>query len=167
MANVKVAFAASSNLTVTNLASVATSSGLTAGWESAVIDNSSNLYIDYQVSAQISLGNSATAGEIRIYIGGLLDDTPTYPTPFDGTESTEDTGTATLRDSHLKLLTSTATRADPGTDDVYFLGPCSVAALFGGICPAKFFVFITHSTGVNLKSSGQQVTIKGAYLTVA
>lgn len=165
--DVKIAYAASSNLTVTNLHSVATSATLTAGWESAVIDNTTNLYVDYLVTAKIALGNSATAGEIRIYAVGTLDDTPSYPTPFDGTESTEDTSTATLRDSHARLLAAVATRADPGTDDVYYLGPVSVASAFGGICPAKFVLFISHSTGVNLASSGNQVTVKGVYYTVA
>jgi hypothetical protein len=165
--DVKIAYAASSNLTVTNLHSIATSSTLTAGWESDVIDNTTNLYLDYLVTAKIELGNSATAGEIRIYVVGTLDDTPTYPAPFDGTESTEDTSTATLRDSHARLIASATTRADPGTDDDYYLGPVSVASAFGGICPAKFTIFIAHSTGVNLASSGNQVTIKGVYATVA
>jgi hypothetical protein len=165
--DLKIAYAASSNLTVTNLHSIATSATLIAGWESAVIDNTTNLYVDYLITAKIELGNSATAGEIRIYVVGTLDDTPTYPAPFDGTESTEDAGTTTLLASHAKLIASAATRADPGTDDDYYLGPVSVAAAFGGICPAKFAIFITHSTGVNLAASGNQVTIKGVYYTVA
>lgn len=167
MASVKIAYAASSSLTVTNLHSVASSSGHTAGWESAVIDNTSNLYLDYLITAKIELGNSATAGEIRVYIVATLDDTPTYPSPFDGTESTEDTSNATLRDSHATLLIAKSTRADPGTDDDYYLGPASVASCFGGVCPAKFVIFISHSTGVNLAASGSVVHIKGVYATVA
>lgn len=165
--DVKIAYAASSALTVTNLHSIATSATLVAGWESAVIDNTSNLYLDYLITAKIELGNSATAGEIRVYIVGTLDDTPTYPAPFDGTESTEDTANVTLRDSHARLLMSASTRADPGTDDDYYLGPASVASCFGGVCPAKFVIFVTHSTGVNLAASGNTVVIKGVYYTVA
>ena len=165
--DVKLAYAASSNLTVTALHSIATSSTWLGGWESGTIDNTSNLYLDYMVTAAIALGNTAVAGEIRIYVVGTTDDTPTWPVPFDGTESTETIGAVSLRDSHAKLLTSTLTRADPGTDDVYYLGPCSVASLFGGVCPAKFVLFIAHSTGVNLAASGNQVTIKGVYSTVA
>lgn len=162
---VKIAYAASSGLTVTNLHSIATSSTWVAGWESDAIDNTTNLYVDYLVSAKIALGNSATAGEIRVYIVAQNDDSE-WPDVFDGTESTETWTTTTIRDAASKLAAAAATRADPGTDDVYFIAPFSVASLFGGICPAKFVVFITHSTGVNLAASGNEVNIKGAYYNV-
>jgi len=167
MADVKIAYAASSNLTVTNLNSVASSATWVAGWESATVDNTSTLYTDILVSGKIALGNTATAGQIRVYIVATIDDTPTYPDLMDGTESTDSWNTTTIRDGAARLGAAVETRADPGTDDVYWIAPFSVAALFGGTLPAKFVIFIAHSTGVNLASSGNQVTIKGTYLTVA
>jgi hypothetical protein len=161
----KIAYAASSNLTVTNLHSIASSATWVAGWESGAIDNTSNLYDDYLISAKIALGNSATAGQIRVYFVRMLDDS-TWPDVFDGTESTETITTTTIRDGIAKLALAVDTRADPGTDDVYYLDAGSVAAQFGGICPPKFVVFITHSTGVNLASSGNQVTAVGAYYNI-
>lgn len=166
MASIKTAYAASSNLTVTNLHSLPTSSTWVAGWESGAVDNTSDLYLDYLVSAKILLGNSATAGQIRVYIVGMLDDS-TWPDVIDGTESTETWTTTTIRDGAARLGAALETRADPGTDDTYFVGPFSVAALYGGVCPAKFVIFITHSTGVNLAAASNQVTIKGVYATSA
>src|SRR5580765_5268340 len=54
-ANIKLAFASSAALTCT-LASLATSSTFVAGREATSIDNSSNLYIDYRLTAKITTG---------------------------------------------------------------------------------------------------------------
>lgn len=164
MADIKQAYAASSNLTVTNLHSLPSSSTWLGGWESGAIDNTTNLYLDYFISGKITVGNTAVAGQIRVYIVGMLDDS-TWPDVFDGTESTETLTDTEIRDGHAKLWAVIEVDADGGTDDTYFFGPFSVAALFGGLCPAKFVVFITHSSGVNLAASGNQVTTKGVYAT--
>lgn len=166
MADIKWAYAASSALTVTNLHSLPSSATWVGFWESGEVDNTTNLYLDYLVSAKIALGNSATAGEIRVSIVAKHDDSE-WPDVIDGTESTETWTTTTIRDAAAKLGAVVATRADPGTDDVYFIGPFSVASLFGGVCPAKFVVVISHSTGVNLAASGNEVHVKGVYQTVA
>lgn len=163
--DVKLAYAASSNLTVTNLASIATSATWIAGWESGAIDNTSNLYTDYRVTAKITVASSGlSAGEIRLYLVGMLDDS-TWPDVFDGTESTETVTDTEMRDAICRLGAMTLT--DTTASDVYYLEVPSVSAVFGGNMPAKFVVFITHSTGANLASSGHQVTIKGSYATVA
>lgn len=165
MADIKNSYAASSALTVTNLHSIATSATWVAGWESAEVDNSSNKYLDFLISGKLALGNSATAGEIRVYVVAKIDDSE-WPDVIDGTESTETWTTTTIRDASAVLGFVAATRADPGTDDVYPIRPFSVAALFGGVCPEKFVLFITHSTGVNLASSGSEVHVKGVFQTV-
>lgn len=161
MATVTINYAASSNLTVTNLHSIATSSTLVTGWESDVIDNTTNKYVDMLVSAKITVAAAGlSAGTIAIRIVAMLDDS-TWPGGFDGTESTETTplddenGTA----SGSRLLASATT--DTTASQVYYFAPTSVAQLFGGIMPAKFVVFISHSTGANLAASGNQVTVKG------
>jgi hypothetical protein len=166
MADRKLAYAASSALTVTNLHSVASSATHVAGWESAEVDNSTNKYLDYLISGKLVLGNSATAGEIQVYIVAKIDDSE-WPDVIDGTESTETWTTTTIRDAGAVLAFSCATRADPGTDDTYPIRPFSVASLFGGVCPEKFVVFIAHSTGVNLAAAGNEVHVKGIYETSA
>jgi hypothetical protein len=151
---------------VTNLHSLAASSTHVTGWESAVIDNTSDLDVDKLISAKFTVASSSlAAGEIRIWIVPLLDDS-TYPGGFDGTESAETTplddanGTA----AGARLAASIAT--DTTASQVYYCAPFSVAALFGGVLPAKFVVFVTQSTTQALASSGNQVTTKGVYYNV-
>ena len=148
MGAVTQSYRASSNLTVTNLASIATSSTWVTGWVSGTIDNTTNLDLDIVVSGKITLGNSATAGEIRVYAFAMLDDS-TWPDILSaGTEGTE--GTARRRVASTGLIPQTSLRG-----------------AFGGFMPPKCVLFITHSTGVNLAASGQQITIKGITESVA
>lgn len=171
MADVKIKYRASSNLTVTNLASIATSSTLVAGWLSGIIDNTTDLDLDKWITAKFALGNAATAGQIAVYAIAMLDDS-TWPSSAltSGTFGTEGTGAfkdPTNRDSVAVLLWTCATRADPGTDDVYQMAMSSLRGAFGGIMPPKCVLFVTHSTGVNFASSGHQVTCVGSNETVA
>lgn len=170
MGAVTLSYRASSNLTVTNLASIASSGTWVSGWVSGTIDNTSDLDLDKIVSGKITLGNSATAGEIRVYAFAMLDDS-TWPDVLSaGTEGTEGTATVTtttIRDATMVLVCAFATRADPGTDDNYSIPQTSLRGAFGGFMPPKCALFITHSTGVNLAGSGQQITIKGITESVA
>lgn len=163
--DIKRAYAASSDLTVTNLAGLASSATWVAGWESGAIDNTSNLYEDYRIAAKITVESAGlSAGEIRMYLVGPLDDS-NWPAPFDGTESAETIGDTEMRDAICLLAAFTAT--DTGASDVYYLDCPSAAAVFGGNLPKKFVIFITQSTGTTLETSGQQVTVTGSYRTVA
>lgn len=166
MSDIKTAYAASSNLTVTNLHGLASSSTWVAGWESGAIDNTTNLYLDYRVTAKLVAESSGlSAGEIRMYLVGMLDDS-TWPDVFDGTESAETVTDTEVRDAICRLAAITST--DTTASRTYPLECPSVAAVFGGNVPSKFVIFITQSTGAALESTGSpnQVTIKGSYLTV-
>lgn len=163
--DVKKVYAASSNLTVTNLNGLSSSATHVAGWESAVIDNTSNLYLDYRVTAKITVESASLSdGQIRLHLVGLLDDS-THPDVFDGTESAETVTDTEIRDAICRLAAVTAT--DTTASRVYYLEVPSVAAVFGGNMPSKFTIFITQSTGTTLETSGNQVTIKGSYENVA
>jgi hypothetical protein len=163
--DVKLQYAASSNLTVTNLNSMASSSTFLGGWESAAVDNTTNKYTDYRITAKITVASSSlSAGEIRMYLVGMLDDS-TWPDVFDGTESAETVTDSEMRDSICMRAAATAT--DTTNSDVYYLDCPSAAAVFGGNLPAKFVIFITQNTGQALASSGNQVTVKGSYANVA
>jgi len=165
--DVKLQYAASANQTVTALDGLAASATHVTGWESAEIDNSTNKYLDYLVSGKITVESTGlAAGEIRIWIVPRLDDA-TYPGGFDGTASAE---TAPLDDANgtaagAVMLKSIAT--DTTASQVYYFHQLSVASGFGGICPEKFVIFITQSTGTTLETTGNQVTTKGVYLNVA
>jgi hypothetical protein len=163
MADIKNAYAASSNLTVTNLASLPSSSTFIAGWESGVIDNSSLKYTDYRITAKIRVAAAGlVAGEIRLYFVGALDDS-TFVDVLDGTESTETLIDTEQRDAVFRMIAVTVT--DTTASDDYYLSVESLEDVIGKI-PEKFSLFIVHSTGANLAASGHQVTIKGSYVTV-
>ncbi len=165
--DVRIAYAASSNLTVTSLAGLANSGTHVTGWESAEIDNTTNLYLDYLVSAKFTVESASLAvGEIRIWIVPKLDDS-TWPGGFDGTESAETTPLDDANGTMAGAVLGKVIQTDTTASQVYYAAPFSVAALFGGICPAKFVVFVTQSTNTTLETSGQQVSIKGAYVTIA
>lgn len=164
-------YAASSDLTVTSLHSLAASSSLTSGWTSGTIDNSTNEYLDYKITAKFTMhASNQQAGEIRVYAYAMQDDA-NWPDLFSsGTEGTQ--GTATVHDSEqldsgMVLLWSTA--VDGGASEVHTMPPRSVAQAFGGlVCPAKFALFVTTngatSTNAAFAASGNQVTIKGEHL---
>lgn len=152
MATEKNAYAASATITIAP-ENVASSSTLVAGVESAVVDNSSNGYLDVHVGGLWTCGTTPTVNtQVLIYVGAVRDDAPTYPDVFDGTSSAETLTSAGVGRGFLKLAavidvdSTTSNRAY----DVWF----SLAQLFGGAVPLKWFLFITHNTGVNSNSTG-------------
>lgn len=169
MGAVTTTYRASANLTVTNLNSLAASSTWIAGWESALVDNTTDADLDKLVSAKFTMAASNNqAGEIRIYIAPMLDDS-TWPDVLDGTESTEAFTDTEERDAAMVLAKVVA--VDATASAVIYVAPFSVAALFGGVLPPKFVIFVcgngATSTNAQFASSGNQVTVKGVALSVA
>lgn len=165
--DVKFAYAASSNVTVTNLHAIASSATHVTGWESGEIDNSTNKYLDYLISGKFTTESAGlAAGEIRVWIVPRMDDS-TWPGGFDGTESTETTPLDDANGTAAGAVLLWSCQTDTTASQVYYMRPCSVAALFGGICPEKFVIFCTQSTGTTLETSGNQITHKGVYQNVA
>lgn len=167
--DIKAVYAASSNLTITNLNSLASSQTWVAGWESGAIDNTANLYTDYRVTAILKApAANNQAGSMRLYLVGMVDDS-TWPDVFDGTESTETVTDTEMRDAICKL--GAITDVDTGASDIYYLDCPSVAAKFDGNVPKKFVIFITinssTTTTAGLAASGNQVTVVGSYLNAA
>lgn len=172
MGAVTVSYRASSNLTVTNLGGIATSATWVSGWTSGTIDNTSDRDEGIWISGKFALGNSATAGEIRVYAYTMLDDSTWPATLFSagtpGTEGTCTFTTTTIRDAATFPVWSTATRADPGTDDVYQMPKIWLPEVFRGAMPPKCAIVVVHSTGVNFAAAGsQQITIAGMSWSVA
>lgn len=149
-------------MTIT-LASLATDANLLAGREGTAIDNSSNLYLDYFLSGKITTGTTPTAAKtIEVWVIPEADDS-TWPDVFDGTDSAE-----TVTSTDIKALSGALAAVLPtsATSDIsYPIPKISVASLFGGVCPRKFTVFVTHNTGVNLNATGgnQVVTLAGVH----
>lgn len=156
-------YIASSNLTVTNLHSLAASSSFTSGWTSGTIDNSTNEFDECHLTSQLTKAAANNQiGEIRIYVYTMLDDS-NWPNLFSsGTEGTE--GTCKLHDveqlSAMVLVWETDT--DASASDVHATPKIGLKQYFGGELPPKLAVYITGnaatSTNAQLAASGNQVT---------
>ncbi len=165
MADLKLSYPAASDLTIT-LASLASDTSLLTGRESATIDNSTNLYLDYLISGKITAGTSPTASRsIEVWAVGSWDGT-NWPDVFDGTESAETITSADIKASVCRFVAAMATANT--SDRTYHVGPVSRAAAFGGTLPPKFVLCVTHSTGVALNSTAgnHQIRIQPVFQTV-
>jgi hypothetical protein len=157
MADIKLSYPAASDLTIT-LASLGSDTNLLTGRESATIDNSTNLYLDYLISGKITAGTSPTAARsIEVWAVGSWDGT-NWPDVFDGTESAETITSADIKASVCRFVAAMATANT--SDRTYHFGPVSLAAAFGGTLPPKIVLFVTHSTGVNLNSTADNHKIR-------
>lgn len=165
MADLKLSYPAASNLTIT-LASLNADTNLLTGQESAAIDNSSNLYLDYLVSGKIRAVSTA-ARAIEVWAVGSWDGT-TWPDVFDGTESAETITSASIKASVCRLVSAIATDNTGTTDRDYHFGPVSIAAAFGGVVPVKFVLFVTHSntSALNSTSGNHQIRIQPVFQTI-
>lgn len=147
----KLAFGSPTAITCT-VDSLASDTNLLAGRESTGIDvqNSSNLWKDVLLGGYVSTGTSpTTARVIELWVVPAYSNS--YPSVFDGTDSNE---TVTSRDilAGCARLAWAVTTSNTSNEAYYFSG-VSVAALFGGVMPRYFSVFVVHNTGVNLNSS--------------
>src|SRR3990167_6385954 len=151
MSTVTVNYAASSALTISP-ETVASSATFVAGVESAVVDNTTDKYVDALLSGKITVGTTPTINtQILVYVFGMVDDSE-YPDAMDGTASAETITSAGVGRGFLKL--AAVLDVDATTSDrTYAFGPVSVAMLFGGVLPKKWGVFITHNTGVNTNTT--------------
>lgn len=165
MADLKLAYGTASDLTIT-LASLATDANLLTGRESATIDNTSALVLEYLVSGKITTGTSPTASKsIEVWAVGSWDGT-NWPDVFDGTESAETITSSDIKASVCKFVAAMATSSTSNV--TYHFGPVSLAAAFGGVLPPKIVLFVTHSTAValNATAGNHQIRLQPVYQTV-
>jgi len=161
VAAIKLALSSPTSMTVTNLNSLASSA--TAGWQSAVVDNSSDLYLDALVQVVVDMANTAPANDQGLYVfayGGLA---TTYTNPASGTQGAITLLSVATTPQNLKLLGflpySTA-------DEVIESQPMSVAAAFGGVLPQKWGVVVMNYSGAAIAASGNSVNWTGVSATV-
>lgn len=138
-------------LATTPLASSAT---FVAGRSSAEIDNTTNLYQDALVEGLVTVGTTPTINtQVLVYVWGSYVSTVT--TALDtivGTDADKTLTSAGVRDGFMRLGgigTVDATTSNRG----YYIGPFSVAQLFGGDMPPFWGLFIVHNTGAALNST--------------
>jgi hypothetical protein len=150
-ANVKSAFGAKTSITMTSLNSLANGSGA----QSAAVDNTSNLYLDFRIRIQIP-GAASQTGLVDFYCASALGDT-TY---LDGASGSDSSFTAGNRlNAHYLGSIQTATS---GTQ----IGEVTIAQAFGGVCPDKFALVAINNAGAALTASSNVVEYEGVYATV-
>lgn len=158
---------ASSSLTH-SVASLATSSTRVAGQASAAYDNSSNKDEGLGVSVLFTTGTSPTAGLIEAWLIQERED-GTWPDIFTSSYSGSD-GAFTVRSRDIlrasaSLLGSVAN--DTTSNRSYILKQQDACLLLGTRYVNKFFVWITHSSGVNANSTSgnHETVVKPVYWT--
>jgi len=135
------------------ITSLASSSTWVAGYEWFIIDNTTELAIDYFVDLVIRCGTTPTVNtEIRVYLAGSYDGS-TYPDVFDGTGSAETVTSAGVRDSFMKLAGVGV--VDATTSDRDYPIQFNTSSFFPNP-PKKIVVFVAHNTGVNLNATAAQ-----------
>ena len=162
MASIKLAFGSVTSMTVTNLHSLASSA--TVGWQSAVIDNSTDLYEDALVQVILDHANTAPANDKASYVyayGGLE---TSYSDPASGTEGTITIATIVSNPQAFKQIGTVPYNTQ---DAVVESQPMSVASAFGGILPIKWGIIVVNYSGAAYAASGNTVKWAGVYRTVA
>lgn len=136
-----------------DLANLGTSSTFLAGRESSQIDNTSNKFVDAFVSGSVSVGTTPTANTvIGIYVYGA--DTSLATTALDVLDGTDSAETLTNAGILAALKLGASITVPANTSDVaYIVLPFSVAALFGGVMPKFWGLFVSHNTAVNLRNN--------------
>lgn len=150
---IKYPSTSSTALTIT-LASLASSSTLVAGRASTHVDNTSNEDIDHLVSGKIRVGTSPTAGTV-IQLWAYAPISMSSGTPSYGLVTGSDAAAtwASVNQKMSGAIQIWGTSVDSTSDRDYFIPPISIADAFGQL-PPFWGVFVTHSTAVNLNSTG-------------
>jgi hypothetical protein len=152
MPTLSLVYAAPATITM-DLANLATSATFVAGRESSQVDNTSNLYLDALVKGRVSVGTTPTANTvIGIYVwGAFVSLATTAIDVLDGIDSAE---TLTNAGALAALRLGAAIQVPATTSDIpYEVLPFSVAALFGGVMPNFWGLFVAHNTAVNLRNN--------------
>lgn len=158
-ADVKAAFGTSFAYTI-SLASLASSASFVAGQQSTVISNTSNLYLDYSVGGRITSGTTPvvdTAIEVHLFAG--VNDTPTYPDQFTGTDAARSLTSVNVKKSAVRLLDRLV--VDATTDRVNWFGPVSIAQHWGGVLPKNHGLWVTHACTAALHATAGNHVING------
>jgi hypothetical protein len=165
-ANINVAYQAEQTMTTTNLQSLATSA--TAGWGSAVVDNTTTLYLDALVQVVLPAVNTLPANDKALYVFAYAGSNSTDLTTT-GAASSGAPGTQgglffpdiTTNPQNLPLI---------GVIPYVSLNTKIVSPEFSvarpfGVLPPFWGVAIVNYSGMTLAASGNTVKYRGVYAT--
>lgn len=161
-ADVKQSFQAIQTFTVTNLHSLASS--VTVGWQSAVVDNTANLYLDDMTMVNLDFANTAPANSKACFLysyGGIESGVYTYPAS--GSEGSITLSDITANATNIKRIGTVAYLVQ---DAVIPAGPFSVAVAHGGVLPGYWGICLMNHSGAALAATGNTVKHLGVFLTI-
>ena len=146
----------SSNTAITfDISSLGTSATFVAGRESTEIDNATtNKYIDCLVNVDGITGHASTAPVVGQYIGLWVwgSDTSTdAPDTLVGADAARTLGHVSVLNSLKFAGAAYVTVATAAL--VYYIQPFSVAALFGGIMPKFWGLYLAHNHAGSLAAA--------------
>jgi hypothetical protein len=154
----------SSAMTMTNVNSLSSSSGLTVGACTDAYDNSSNLDEMLSASGVIKVASSGlSAGNIEVWAFAERAD-GTWPVLFTAGYSGSVGGFTVVSRNVLAagavLIRSMVTTTTASVE--YNFRPADLSAMLGGTI-RKVAFFVVHNTGAALASSGQAISVKPHY----
>ena len=145
-------------MTVTALQSLADS--LTTVWQSAVVDNTTDKYLDALVQVVIDFANTAPGQDKKVYVfayGGI--ESGVYTNPATGTQGTLTVADYSANESAFRLI---GTLPYTTQDETAESQPFSVAQAFGGVLPPYWGVIIANRASATFAASGNTVKWRGA-----
>lgn len=161
----KEASQAEQSMTVTNLHSLASSA--TAGWGSASVDNSSNLYLDAEIMIRIAAVNTAPASDKALYVfafgstdGAIWTSTGTSG----GTVGTEGALTFPSISTLPIVMPLIGVIPYPVQNKAIDAGPFYMSNAFKRL-PLFWGIAIINFSGMTLAASGNTVKYRGNYFT--
>jgi hypothetical protein len=166
MATVNINPGTDVQMTVTNLNNLADSA--TAGWQSAMVDNTSTKAVDYQVNVKVDLANTAAAAPsaLYVYVVPWLYDGSAWTPGADGGTATAPSGsegTYTIAATNNLILAKVLNYV--ATDSVIY-GFFNLQNLFPTM-PDGWSLVIINDTGSAIAASGNVVQYKPITYTVA
>jgi hypothetical protein len=162
--NFQFAFVNSVDMTYTSLDNLASDATLLAGASALAVDNGATACpLEIGITAKIKNNATPPSGgtSIEIFAYTAMDDTPTYPDTLDGADDLKTITTALIQNSCMQLMRS-LTVSGTGSQ-VNPMSLIALGALFG-VMPRYWSVFIAHSCGQPINTSGNKVTYKGVYV---
>lgn len=148
----KERYGASAALTITAGSLANDSTNLLAGRQSTVVDNTSNLWLDYLIAGFVKAGTSPTANStIEVWAFASADDTPTYPDVLGGSDAAVTLTSANVKNSGLRPIAFIT--VDSTSNRVYPIAPVSLANIFGFV-PKYWGIVLINGSGAALNASG-------------
>ena len=160
--DIKLKYLASTTLADSGFNSLAASTTRVAGYATVAVDcggDAGGPLLDVLLAGSFTAGAASNnAGQIDIWVIGAQNQTPVWPSVFDGAGGTETVPSVNVLYGCGRLAASIS--GDSVNSRVYSFAPVSVASLFGGTLPDQFVVFVSHNihtTTVAWAASGHVV----------